>query len=283
MVSFFEKLKKGMGVEISEIELKKMKEKSEKKPLKEEEILAEQAPVAERSAFTTGQAIPRKKKVQKIKKLKVETGSIKIEAGKVKKGEEYKSSSSPFADAREPEETAEPEEIEKPEAVKKLEEDEPSKTTSTRIAKKGFLKENLVEVALLGEEKTEKQKKPEPVSQNFALKKLGGQEGQLAVDVYQTDTELVIQSAIAGIKPDDLDISIEADSVIIRGTREHPLEKGEKNYFYQECYWGQFSRQIMLPEETDSSRAEASMKEGILIIRIPKIEREKKRKIVVRE
>ena len=223
MTSFFEKLKKGMGVEISEIELKKTKEKSERKPPKEDKIPAEQA-------------IPRKKKVQKIK---VGADSVKAEAEKV----------------NEPEETVEPEEIEKPEVAEKTEKDE---------------------------EKAEKQKKPEPISQNFALKKLGGQDGQLAVDVYQTDTELVIRSAIAGIKTEDLDISIESDSVIIRGIREYPPEKGEKNYFYQECYWGPFSRQIILPEETDSGRAEASMKEGILTIRIPKIERKEKRKILVK-
>lgn len=107
-------------------------------------------------------------------------------------------------------------------------------------------------------------------------------EGQLAIDVYQTETELVIQSAIAGVKPENLDISIEEDQVLIKGSREKPPEEGERNYFYQECYWGPFSRQIILPEEVDPSRTEAEMKEGILTIRIPKIERKKKRKIVVK-
>jgi len=218
-----------MGVEISEIELKKTKGKSEKKPPKEDEVPAEQA-------------IPKKKKVQKIK---VETGPAKAEAEKVK----------------EPEETAEPEAV---------------------VDEAGASSPPFASARVKDEEKPEKQKKPEPTSQNFALKKLGGQDGQLAVDVYQTDTELVIRSAIAGIKTEDLDISIESDSVIIRGIREHPPEKSEKNYFYQECYWGPFSRQIILPEETDSGRAEASMKEGILTIRIPKIERKEKRKILVK-
>ncbi len=106
-------------------------------------------------------------------------------------------------------------------------------------------------------------------------------EGQLTVDVYQTDTDLVIQSAVAGVKTEDLDISIEADAVLIRGNRKQPPETGERNYFYQECYWGPFSRQIILPEETDPGRAQASIKEGVLTIRIPKIERTKKRKIVI--
>lgn len=107
-------------------------------------------------------------------------------------------------------------------------------------------------------------------------------EGQLAIDVYQTENDLVIQSAIAGVKPENLDISIEGDQVLIKGSREKPPGEEERNYFYQECYWGPFSRQIILPEEVDPSRAEAEIKEGILTIRIPKIERKKKRKILVK-
>ena len=108
-------------------------------------------------------------------------------------------------------------------------------------------------------------------------------EGQLVVDVYQDENYLVIQSAIAGIKPANLDISIEGDMVIIRGKREKPEEVEEKNYFLKECYWGSFSRKIILPEEVDFSKAEASMKEGILIIRIPKTERQKQKKIIIKE
>ncbi len=106
-------------------------------------------------------------------------------------------------------------------------------------------------------------------------------EGQLAIDVYQTEKELVVQSTIAGVKPENLDISIERDMVAIKGQRERP-EKNNKNYFYQECYWGPFSRQIILPEEVDGSKAKATMIEGILTITIPKIDRLKKRKIIVK-
>lgn len=109
-----------------------------------------------------------------------------------------------------------------------------------------------------------------------------GSEGELTVDVYQTDKEIVIQSAVAGVEPEDLDISIEKDMVIIKGKREKQFEEKEKNYFYQECYWGQFSRKIILPAEVNSSKISASMKNGILCIRIPKIERKKKTKISVK-
>lgn len=109
------------------------------------------------------------------------------------------------------------------------------------------------------------------------------QEGQLAIDVYQTEEFLVLQSAIAGIRPENLDIVIEGDMVSIKGNREKPEEKGDRNYFYQECFWGPFSRQIILSVEVDPARAEAALKEGILTIRLPKIERDKKRKLVVKE
>ena len=106
-------------------------------------------------------------------------------------------------------------------------------------------------------------------------------EGQLAIDIYQTENELVIRSAIAGVKPEFVDISFERDIIIIRGKREKPSEE-KGDYFSQECYWGPFSREIILPVEVDPNLAEATMKEGILTIRLPKIEREKKRVIKVR-
>lgn len=122
-----------------------------------------------------------------------------------------------------------------------------------------------------------------PARQSFALQNLGGPDGQLTVDVYQTNEEIVIQSAIAGVEPEDLDIAIENDVVTIKGSRERPPEKEERNYFYQECYWGRFSREIILPAEVDNLRVQASMKKGILTIRIPKIEKEKRKRITVKE
>jgi HSP20 family protein len=107
-------------------------------------------------------------------------------------------------------------------------------------------------------------------------------EGELTIDIYQTEKELVIQSAIAGIKLEDLDIHIEEDEINIKGKREKPIEENERNYFHQECYWGPFSRQIILPTKVDSSKTEAILKEGILTIRIPKIKKEIKRNIKIK-
>lgn len=108
-------------------------------------------------------------------------------------------------------------------------------------------------------------------------------EGQLAVDVFETEESLIIQSTIAGVKAEDLDISIEGDVVTVRGKRERPEGDQQKNYFYQECYWGSFSRQVILPEEVDASEAEATLREGIFTLKIPKLKREQKRKIKVKE
>ena len=107
-------------------------------------------------------------------------------------------------------------------------------------------------------------------------------DGQLAVNVYQTDNDLVLQTAVAGVKAEELDVIIEDEVITIKGNRPNPLQESG-DYFIEECYWGPFSRKIILPVEVDSSRADAAMKEGILTIRIPKIQREKKKKIMVKE
>lgn len=97
-------------------------------------------------------------------------------------------------------------------------------------------------------------------------------EGQLTVDVYQTPETIVVKSTIAGVKPEDLDVSITNDMVTIRGTRRHDEEVREEDYFYRECYWGGFSRSIILPVDIVAEKADASLKDGILTIRIPKEE-----------
>ncbi len=107
-------------------------------------------------------------------------------------------------------------------------------------------------------------------------------EGQLTIDVYQTDEEIVIKSTIAGVKPEDLDVSINNDMVTIRGERKQDDEISPDNYYYQECYWGQFSRSIILPVEIVADKAEAIMKNGILTLKLPKADTTKTRKIQVR-
>jgi len=107
-------------------------------------------------------------------------------------------------------------------------------------------------------------------------------EGQLTIDVYQTENEIVIKSTIAGVKPEDLDVSINNDMVTIRGERKNEEIVSSENYYYQECYWGGFSRSVVLPVEILSEKSEASLKNGILTIRLPKADTTKIKKLQVR-
>jgi HSP20 family protein len=110
----------------------------------------------------------------------------------------------------------------------------------------------------------------------------GDAEGQLTIDVYQTENEIVIKSTIAGVKPEDLDVSINADMVTIKGERKNEEAVNGENYYYQECYWGFFSRSVVLPIDIIADKAEASLKNGILTIRLPKADTTKVKKIQVR-
>ncbi len=107
-------------------------------------------------------------------------------------------------------------------------------------------------------------------------------EGQLTIDVYQTEKDIVIKSTIAGVRPEDLDVDINSEMVTIKGKRTQDEEIDSENYYYQECYWGPFSRSIILPVEIITEKAEASMKNGILTIRLPKLKAAKTRKLQVR-
>lgn len=121
-----------------------------------------------------------------------------------------------------------------------------------------------------------------PVQQMSASEASTESEGQLTIDVYQTDDDIVIKSTIAGVKPEDLDVNINNDMVTIRGERKQEEEVDPENYYYQECYWGPFSRSVILPVEIIAEKAEATMKNGILTIRLPKADTTKTRKIQVR-
>jgi len=123
---------------------------------------------------------------------------------------------------------------------------------------------------------------PEKRMQEENLTSSEGSEGQLTIDVYQTDTEIVIKSTIAGVKPEDLDVSISNDMLTIRGERKKEEQIAEENYYYQECYWGMFSRSVILPVDVLVEKIEASMKNGILTIRLPKSDTNKTKRIQVR-
>jgi HSP20 family protein len=118
----------------------------------------------------------------------------------------------------------------------------------------------------------------EPIQQG----EIFDQDGELVVDVYETGAEFVVSTAIAGIQIKDLDISLEKDMMVIKGNRCDPNDNPDKKYFYQECYWGPFSRKIVLPENINIDKADAQMDKGVLTIKIPKNEDFGKGKIGVK-
>lgn len=105
------------------------------------------------------------------------------------------------------------------------------------------------------------------------LSNFDDQEGQLALDIYQTDDEIVILSAVAGIQEDDLNISVTDEVLTIKGKRHLDIHVPEEDYLTKECFWGDFSRSIVLPASADSAKIVASFKNGILKIVIPKVEK----------
>lgn len=107
-------------------------------------------------------------------------------------------------------------------------------------------------------------------------------EGELAVDVYQTPDHIVLKALIAGVQPQTIDISLTREMLTISGVRSDEREVEEDNYFQRELYWGSFSRTILLPEEVDVDAAEASEKHGVLMIRLPKINKRRETKLKVR-
>lgn len=108
-------------------------------------------------------------------------------------------------------------------------------------------------------------------------------EGQLSIDVFQTKDNLVVKSTIAGVKPGDIDISINNDMLTIRGRREIKEEIAEENYLIKECYWGGFSRSIILPIEIEVEKVEAALDNGVLTVTLPKAKSAKQFSIKVKE
>ncbi len=108
------------------------------------------------------------------------------------------------------------------------------------------------------------------------------EEGQLAVDMFQSPSEIAIQAVVAGVRPDELDVSITQDMVTIRGKRQKQREIAGDDYYYQELYWGTFSRSIMLPQEVDAEESEATLKNGILTIKLPKLDKNRIQKLKIK-
>jgi len=108
------------------------------------------------------------------------------------------------------------------------------------------------------------------------------QDGELTVDVYQTPTDIIVQTMVAGVRPEDLTISITREMVTIKGTRDRVTGIADEDYYQKELYWGSFSRTILLPAEVETEEAEAMEKHGLLTIKLPKIDKDRIQKLKVK-
>lgn len=109
------------------------------------------------------------------------------------------------------------------------------------------------------------------------------EEGQLSIDVYDTPKNIIVKSTIAGVKPEDIDISINNDLLTIRGKREESEKVKEEDYLYRECYWGSFSRSVILPTEVKPDKIDAALESGVLTVTLPKVKPSKEVNIKVKE
>jgi HSP20 family protein len=100
--------------------------------------------------------------------------------------------------------------------------------------------------------------------------------------VYQTPSEIVIRTFIAGVRPDEINLSISRDMVVIEGSRAERESIADTEYFNRELFWGSFSRTILLPQEVDVDNSSASAKDGLLTLILPKLDKAKQTKLRVK-
>ena len=108
-------------------------------------------------------------------------------------------------------------------------------------------------------------------------------DGQLAIDAYQTEDVVILKAPIAGVTKEELEVAVTDEVVNIKGQRHDTNAVSRESYFVQECFWGNFSRSYVLPVAVEADLAQASLKDGVLTITIPKLEKSKTRLIQVQD
>lgn len=119
------------------------------------------------------------------------------------------------------------------------------------------------------------------LSKNNAEEWMEDYEGQLAIDVYETDSELILTAPIAGVSPENIDVQISDEFITIKGERADQKQAEASGYHIQECYWGAFSRSFEIPIQVDADQAQAIMKNGILTVVIPKLQKAKAKSLKI--
>ena len=155
----------------------------------------------------------------------------------------------------------------------------PAEVETNRIDEEDEIVERLI-----AEEKTAKPAKEESEPAKYEAGGWGtdDDEGQLTLDIYDDGAHFVVQTTVAGVKMEDLDITVTNDSVTVRGVRNRTHEVSDDRFYAKELYWGKFSRSVVLPEEVDGEKADASLKNGLLTIKIPKKSYASTKKIKIR-
>lgn len=107
-------------------------------------------------------------------------------------------------------------------------------------------------------------------------------DGELTVDVFETPNSIIIKTIVAGVKKEDMEINLSRDMITIKGKREVEEDIEDENYFHRELFWGTFSRTVLLPQEIDIERAEATENQGLLTIKLPKIDKGRQARLKVK-
>lgn len=149
-------------------------------------------------------------------------------------------------------------------------------------SKKSFFERLTGSVSLNNEESFQPEPEETPPERSQSWIKESNEEGELAVDVYQTPGAIIIKTMIAGVRLEDLNVTITREMVTIKGKRDEEGSVSNDDYFQQELYWGSFSRTILLPAEVEAEDAEATESHGLLTIVLPKIDKEKTKRLKIK-
>ena len=107
-------------------------------------------------------------------------------------------------------------------------------------------------------------------------------DGELPIDMYETDDSIVIQAFVAGVRPDDLEITITRDSVTIRGNRAQEGRILDEDYVHHELFWGSFARKVALPDEVIIDEADAQERHGLLQIVLPRLDKHRSARLNIK-
>ena len=160
-----------------------------------------------------------------------------------------------------------------------LEQDEESETASPTSKEARFAPKSR---GVFGRETTRDSERGEIRQTSSTWNEEPAGEGELSLDVFQTPEDIIVRTMIPGVRKDDMDISISRDSITIKGSRKEDRIIPDQDYVVRELYWGTFSRTVAFPHEVDIEHAEATENQGMLTIKLPRIDKERQTKLRIK-